>query len=52
MQRIARVFTPHVDAVLDSAFKSRHLDRQDSWHLLEIVTDPDEERKGTLSQSH
>ncbi|PBL03947.1 hypothetical protein ARMGADRAFT_910758 [Armillaria gallica] len=33
-------FTPHVEESLHKSFKSRNLDRLDSWHLLEIVVDP------------
>ncbi|KAF8508225.1 hypothetical protein JB92DRAFT_2954157 [Gautieria morchelliformis] len=47
--RLARIFVPNVDAVLKRAFDSRDLDSLDSWYLLEIVTDPDEQGKGYCS---
>ncbi|KAK0470082.1 uncharacterized protein EV420DRAFT_1663136 [Desarmillaria tabescens] len=42
-------FTPHVEESLHKSFKSRNLDRLDSWHLLEMVVDPDWEGKGFCS---
>ncbi|SJK99788.1 uncharacterized protein ARMOST_03099 [Armillaria ostoyae] len=42
-------FTPHVEESLHKSFKSRNLDRLDSWHLLETVVDPDWEGKGFCS---
>ncbi|KAK0235606.1 hypothetical protein EDD85DRAFT_771483 [Armillaria nabsnona] len=39
-------FTPHVEESLHKSFKSRNLDRLNSWHLLEMVVDPDWEGKG------
>ena len=39
-------FGPAVEKTLEHAFKSRGLDRLDSWHLLELVTDPAHEGKG------
>ncbi len=45
-QRFFVDFTPHVEESLHKSFKSRNLDRLDSWHLLEMVVDPDWEGKG------
>ncbi|KAK0193529.1 hypothetical protein F5146DRAFT_1031105 [Armillaria mellea] len=48
-RRVFVDFTPHVEESLHKSFKSRNLDRLDSWHLLEIVVDPDWEGKGFCS---
>lgn len=40
-------FTPHVEDTLLKAYKARNIDRLDSWHLLEVVVDPDWQGKGS-----
>ncbi|SJK99783.1 uncharacterized protein ARMOST_03094 [Armillaria ostoyae] len=42
-------FTPHVEESLQKSFKSRNLDRLDSWHLLEMAVDPEWEGNGFCS---
>lgn len=49
LKRVFIDFTPHVEESLHKSFKSRNLDRLDSWHLLEIAVDPDWEGKGLCS---
>ena len=39
-QRVLLDFTPAVEGSLEKSFKSRGLDRMDSWHLFEMVVDP------------
>ena len=39
-------FTPAVEHALETAFKSRGLDRLDSWYLFEMVVDPNHQGKG------
>ena len=51
-QRVIFVFSPAVEKTLEHAFKSRGLDRLDSWHLLEIATDPIYEGRGTIIPLH
>ncbi|KAK7033657.1 hypothetical protein VNI00_012657 [Paramarasmius palmivorus] len=48
-KRVLNDFNPYVEATLDRAFKSRSLDRLDSWHLLEMGVDPPYEGKGLCS---
>ncbi|KAK0472286.1 hypothetical protein IW261DRAFT_1508967 [Armillaria novae-zelandiae] len=49
LKRLFVDFTPHVEDTLLKAFKARNLDRLDSWHLLEVVVDPDWQGKGLSS---
>ena len=45
-QRVLVDFSPAVERTLENAFQSRGKDRADSWHLLEMVVDPEYEGKG------
>ncbi|PBK60702.1 hypothetical protein ARMSODRAFT_965812 [Armillaria solidipes] len=49
LKRLFVDFTPHVEDTLLKAYKARNLDRLDSWHLLEVVVDPDWQSKGMSS---
>ncbi|KAK0209274.1 hypothetical protein DFS33DRAFT_521711 [Desarmillaria ectypa] len=49
LKRIFLDFTPPVEKAVSKAFKARSMDRLDSWHLLEIVVDPDWQGKGVSS---
>uniref|UniRef100_A0A0W0GDI3 N-acetyltransferase domain-containing protein n=1 Tax=Moniliophthora roreri TaxID=221103 RepID=A0A0W0GDI3_MONRR len=46
VRRLSFEFTPAVEKSLDKAFKSRSLERLDSWHLLSLAVDPSHEGKG------
>jgi len=46
VKRVLLEFSPAVEKSVQKAFKSRNLDRLDSWHLLEMVVDPPYEGKG------
>ncbi|KAJ3901399.1 hypothetical protein F5879DRAFT_992002 [Lentinula edodes] len=48
-QRVFLDFTPAVERSLKKGFHSRNLDRLDSWHLLEMVVDPEFEGMGICS---
>ena len=41
-------FSPAVEGNLERTFKAHGHDRLDSWHLLEIVVDPDHQKRGML----
>ncbi|KAJ3874584.1 hypothetical protein F5051DRAFT_462497 [Lentinula edodes] len=41
LKRVFLDFTPAVEQSLKKGFHSRNLDRLDSWHLLEMVVDPE-----------
>ncbi|KAK0490138.1 hypothetical protein EDD18DRAFT_1187056 [Armillaria luteobubalina] len=47
LKRLFVDFTPHVEDTLLKAYKARNLNRLDSWHLLEVVVDPDWQGKGS-----
>ncbi|KAH9940165.1 uncharacterized protein BXZ73DRAFT_43019 [Epithele typhae] len=49
IKRVLFEFTPKVEQALERAFSAKGLDRLDSWHLLEIVTDPEHENRGYAS---
>ncbi|KAK0472274.1 hypothetical protein IW261DRAFT_1665696 [Armillaria novae-zelandiae] len=49
LKRLFVDFTPHVEDTLLKAYKAKNLDRLDSWHLLEVVVDPDLQGKGLSS---
>ncbi|KAK0203318.1 hypothetical protein DFS33DRAFT_784927 [Desarmillaria ectypa] len=49
LKRLLVDFTPHVEDTLLKAYKARNIDRLDSWHLLEVVVDPDCQGKGLSS---
>ncbi|KAJ3919288.1 hypothetical protein F5877DRAFT_66659 [Lentinula edodes] len=49
LKRVFLDFTPAVERSLKKGFHSRNLDRLDSWHLLEMVVDPEFEGMGICS---
>ncbi|KAF7793537.1 hypothetical protein EIP86_004651 [Pleurotus ostreatoroseus] len=46
IQRVLLDFSPAVERSLVKSFKAHDMDRVDSWHLLEMVVDPEHEGKG------
>ncbi|KAI0706767.1 hypothetical protein C8T65DRAFT_727857 [Cerioporus squamosus] len=49
VKRVLFEFSPTVEHSLKKSFKARGLDRRDSWHLLQVVVDPNHQKKGFSS---
>ncbi|RPD54357.1 hypothetical protein L226DRAFT_616935 [Lentinus tigrinus ALCF2SS1-7] len=49
VKRVLFDFSPAVERSLERSFKAHGHDRLDSWHLLEVVVDPNHQKKGYSS---
>ncbi|RPD54351.1 hypothetical protein L226DRAFT_494445 [Lentinus tigrinus ALCF2SS1-7] len=49
VKRVLLEFSPAVEGTLERSFKAHGHDRLDSWHLLEVVVDPNHQKKGYSS---